>query len=159
MATGAAGIQVTGLEEAIRGLRRTDRELAREVRKLMREGAKMVALEARKVEAPHASSPSRRSFIQWRADSRGAYVSLNPRKEPRAVADEFGRSVHEVFGRSRPIRYMKRATWAPRNETNTNVLDGGGYVVQPTIRRMLPRLESDLADGLLDLYRRMIPDG
>lgn len=154
-----ASIEVDGLEEAIKGLRRADRELAKEVRTLMREGAKSVALEARRVDPPHASSPSRRTFIKWRADARGAYVSLDRRREPRAVADEFGRSVHEVFGRARPMRYMKRPTWAPRNESNDRVLDGGGYVVQPTIRRMLPRFERELADGLLDLYRKALRRG
>ena len=156
---GGAGIQVDGLQESIRGLRRVDAELAKEVRREMRNAAKAVAVEARKVDPPHASSPSRRTFITWRADSRGAYVSLNVRREPRAVADEFGRSVHEVFGRARPMRFMRRATWAPRNEGNANILDGGGYVVQPTIRRLLPKFEDDLADALLVLYRKALSRG
>ena len=149
-------IEVDGLEEAIRGLRRVDADTAKAVRKLMRDGAKSIALEARKVDPPHASSPTRRTFIKWRADSRGAYITLDRRREPRAVADEFGRSVHEVYGRARPMRYMKRATWSPRNEGNGSILDGGGYVVQPTIRRLLPRFEEELADGLLKLYRRAL---
>lgn len=152
----APSIEVDGLEEAIRGLRRADAAVAKEVRKLMRDGAKAIALEARKVDPPHASSPSRRTYIKWRADSRGAYISLDRRREPRAIADEFGRSVHEVFGRARPMRYMKRATWSPRNESNESILDGGGYVVQPTIRRLLPKFEDDLADGLLAIYRRYV---
>ena len=146
-------VEVDGLNETLKGLAKADRVVANEVRKILRENAKTVALAARK-KKPHPISPGRRTFIQWRANNRGASVVLSGKANDRAMYEEFGGELLHVGFDDNVPRYqsqMRRRATRPHNPD--------GYVIQPTIRKMMPEFIDNLAEDIAALYDRLVERG
>lgn len=164
----AGGVNVAGLEGALRALARVDRAVGREAKGLIREHTKPIAMAARARDSGSPSEPSRSTWVSWSVTNKGAAIKLRASKEPRALATEFGAHTAEVgFDRNRTTLQSKlrRRTFRPHKPASPFVLEGsGGYKIQPTIRAMAPKALEELADDLLkwigvQLDREGVPRG
>ena len=153
-------VKVDGYNETLRGLARADRTVAKEVKGLIRVETKAVALEARKVDAGHATEPSNKTrMIGWSVTNKGAAVRLRASREPRAYLTEFGAETQPVGFESRDM-YNKPQSKVRGGRTvqrwsgnSAKVLASDvGYVIQPTIRERLPMFLDNLADSIRDYY-------
>ena len=165
---GSGAIEIAGLNEALRGLDKVQRGAAKEVRDIIRDETKTVALAARKVAARDPVAPSSTNWITWASNTRGAGVKLRAnaaRTQGRAYYSEFGAHTHPVGFKSqdmykRPQRTLRRRTTRPYRGDNKKVLSGNtGYIIQPTIRRMMPQYQENLANRLLVWMGRVVERG
>ena len=150
-----SGVTVEGLSESLRALNRIDKGVAKEAKGIIREHTKPIAMAARKVNSGSPTEASRKTWISWSITNKGAAIKLRAAAFPRALQTEFGAewqktgyedSDKEPFRRQKTLR---RRTTNPATRYNADVLDGdSGYVIQPTIRRMLPKFLDDLTDDL-----------
>ena len=103
-------------------------------------------------------------MVGWSVTNRGAAVRLRASREPRAYLTEFGAETQPV-GFDTGDMYTKpqskvRGGRTTRPWANTGeVLDGSGYVIQPTIRRMMPAFLDGLADDVAAYYDRLVERG
>lgn len=146
------GIQIEGLTQAIRAMGRLDRDLAKEAKAIIREETKPVVNQAR-LEAKHAApaAPSSTTWVGYTVTNQGAGIVLKASKYPRALATEFGAYTAMVgFDKNVKRRQtsLRSRTFRPHNPD--------GYVIQPTIRRMLPAFLDGVTDGLADVVRRTL---
>lgn len=155
------GLQVEGLAEAQRALKKISPELQKELVSSIREEAKAVTLEARKL-APRVSptAPSNPNWVGWAANTRGAGVKLRASGSKswneRALQTEFGTKWWKVGWDDgadlqpewRPQRSFRRRTARRPNPD--------GYVIQPTIRRMLPETLDNVADHMLRVFSKAL---
>lgn len=148
------GLEVEGVSESIRALRRWDAAAAKDAVGVFRKESKRVQAVARGAPRVHASQPSARGWIGRQASARSAGVKLNAARQSRAWATEWGMRKAWVFGRLMAQTEMSRRTFSEHHGTEFDVdsATGPGYVIQPAIRRELPRIEENLADELLELW-------
>lgn len=151
-----SGVRVDGLREALLALNRFDKAVGKEARDLIREETKKIQMKARQVDSGSPAEARSKAWIGRRVNSSGAGILLRADRFPRALSTEFGSYTHPVYGRLRPQRYMKRETfekWSG-NALDTTGRTGPGYVILPTIRRMLPQSVEDVSRGLFEILQR-----
>lgn len=136
----SVGVEVDGLTETLKALNKFSKVAGKEARDEIREVTKRVQLEARAVDSGSASEPRSGAWIGRSVLQTGAAIVLRASAKPRALSTEFGSYTHDVYGRDRPQRYMRRRTWQPWRRD--------GYVIQPTIKRLLPWAEREIARRL-----------
>lgn len=146
--TRSVGVEVDGLSETLRALNRFSKEVGKEARDEIREITKVIQMEARAVDAGHASEPASGAWIGRSVTTKGAAIVLRASAKPRALSTEFGSQTHNVYGPNRPQRYMRRRTWRPSRPD--------GYVIQPTIKRRLPWAEREIADRISRVLNRAL---
>lgn len=155
-------VAVEGLNETLRGLSRADRTVAKEVKGVIRQNTKKIALAARKVDAGHKTEPSRKTrMIGWSVTNTGAAIRLRASREPRAYLTEFGAETQPVGFDDRdmynkPQRVIRGGRTVQEWSNPKKVLaSDAGYVIQPTIRQMMPMFLDDLADDIIQYYKRL----
>lgn len=159
--TQAHRVEVDGLAETITALGRVDRELAAEARAELRNAAKTVKVTAqtRLTTRPGGGTyPRRRGMIGHRASGKGAAVLLRGDKHPWAWGAEFGAKRAWVWGQVTTqgrLRKRQFPVWRG-NQFVVRGVSGPGWIIQPTIRRLLPRLEEEVADGISAIYRKAL---
>lgn len=155
---GFVTLEVDGLTETLRGLGKADRAIRNEVVKAMRDNAKAVAMEARKMPGVNRTSPRNRSFIKWAATQKFAAVKLvqTPR-HGRALQEEFGAWTQQV-GFETEDMYGKPQAALDAPQT-VQPFRKTGYIIQPTIARLMPRFVQSLATDVTSIYARLVRNG
>lgn len=152
----SVGLEVDGLRESLLALNRYSKEVGKEARGELREGAKTIQTAAKRVDSGSPAESGRKTWIGRSVTSKGAAVTLRASAFPRALSTEFGAHTHDVYGQKRPAVFMKRRAfrkWSG-NRADLDRRSGDGYVIQPTIRRLLPRVTRDIAEALSKLLDR-----
>lgn len=161
------GVEVDGLAESMRALAKVDKALRKEATDAIRDHTKPIAIRARKNAARTAPGVPK-GTTRWIGHSviagKGAAIVLkvagagddDPRN--RAIASEFGESSQKVgWGKRsnpnykpkfRPQRTLKRRVFNPHRKK--------GYIIQPTIKRMLPETLDGIADDLAKVYSKAL---
>ncbi len=148
------GIAVDGLAETIRALGKVDRRLKAEAIDVLRDGAKIVQVQAQgRIGAGGYRLRRNKGMIGRSATSTGAGIKLRGSKYPWAFAAEYGERVAHVYGRPVRVSRFKRRTVAPHKPPTSTDLskNRGGYMIQPSIRKLLPVLREDAGERITAL--------
>jgi hypothetical protein len=151
------GLEIDGLNEAIKALGKLDGDYKREAVQVLREVATDVQHRAQaKIGNAGYRMGRQKGMIGRSATSTGAGIKLRASKYPWAYAAEYGEHVAAVFGRNAPQRIFKRRTAAPFKPPTSGDMSKnlGGYMIQPTIRKRFPHIMKQLDDGLTKLIDR-----
>ena len=153
-------IEVEGLSESIRALNKWDKKVKGEAVDIFRDEAKMVQKKAQARLSLVPSAP-RKAVIGRSATGAGAGVKLRGSAFPRAFATEFG--MHKWHQRTwgGTVRgwvqsALSRRTFLPYKGVQFDVKGGSGpgYVIQHTLRKVLPGMEERVADRLSKLLTK-----
>jgi len=151
------GVSVDGLAETIRALGKINPKLKAEAVDILRDGAKMVQAQAQgRIGAGGYRMRRNRGMIGRSATSTGAGIKLRASKYPWAYAAEYGEVVAHVYGRPVGQSRFKSRT-APRFKPPTSPdlsKNKGGYLIQPSIRKLLPVLREDAGERITALVTR-----
>ena len=168
VSTKRGGLEVDGLAQSIRALGKVDPLLKREAVQVFRDTSKVVQAKAQASIGRHPSYrlPRNRGMIGRSATSTGAGIKLRAAKSPWAYAAEFGERVANVFGpRVSQARFTRRTAAPYKPPTSKDMRKNtGGYLIQPAIRKRMPHIEKELADGLTLVFDKAlrkagVPDG
>ena len=158
---GTGGIEVEGLSETIRALGRYDKKVRAEAVDIFRDEAKAVQAAAKAIARQAPSATKSVAWIGRSATGQGAGIKLNAGKNPRAWATEFGMSKWHQRTWGGTVRgwvqsALSRRTFQPFKGVSFDVSGGSGpgYVIQHTIRRMLPGMEQRVANRMSALLSR-----
>ena len=135
MAAGA--VRVEGLDETVRVLRKVDRELPKRLAKVHRTSAISVREEARG-NIGDQPIPKQKTLVTHFATPRTAGVTLRASRFPWAMGAEFGA---KQFAQFKP--------WTGNQFT----LQFPGYIVQPSIGKLLPVIHARYADNVLKAFK------
>ena len=159
----SGGVTVDGLTESIKVLGKLDKGYRKEAVAILRVGAKDVAKQSRaqlnRVGRYPSGSPA--SSIGFSATGKGAGVKLRAHSRPWLLGAEFGEVVAHVYGHPVGQSRFRRRTfgrWKPPTSKDLNK-NTGGYIIQPTIRRLLPKIEKQVARDLDELTKRAFRKG
>lgn len=152
---------VEGLTESIKALKKASDETGAEARLLIRDAAQSVQQGAQKRAKSRpggGSYPRRKGMIKRSATNRGAAVAVTGRgsRYPWGPAAEYGAKRAWVYGRVTTQGSLRRRQF-PVWRGNQFVIrgrSGPGWLVQPEIRKQLPRIEQELGQGLRELLDR-----
>jgi len=158
---------VVGLKESINALRKVNPELKREAVDVLRTGAKAIQSSAQSKIGNHPSYrlKTNRGMIGRTATPKGGGVKLRAVKFRWALAAEFGERVAHtpIFrgkgrkGDSRPnsVRNFKRRTAAPFKPPDAGgdlLRNRGGYLIQPSIRKLGPQVTNRMTKDLTKVF-------
>ena len=160
-------IEVDGWTETLKWLGKVDKEIKKEAVDVLRDGAKKVQSEAllRMAATPgvrRSSYPLTRGAIPRRASPKGASVGINrdssSGRNAAIFGAEFGSYVWHVprgnvkgrKARGLSQNSMKRRTFPVWRGNNTTVRGkkGPGWIVLPTLRKWVPKIEGELEKDL-----------
>ena len=142
--TKTGGLQVDGLEDAIKALKKLGPQYRKEAVNVIRDVTKDIQKRSqnRIGNHPNYRLKTNRSMIGRSATGKGGGVKLRASKYPWAYAGEYGEHVASVFGRNRRQSSFRRRTAAPYKPPTTTDMskNKGGYWIQPTIRKRFPHI-------------------
>lgn len=157
----AVAVQVDGLKETLKFLQRVDPAMKKEAVSVMQEGTKTVqtAARARLRSAPGVSGRYKLSAgaVIRRASGSGASVGINRASSRGRNAAIFGaefgaKGWHVPRGRTGESRGLSQQSMRRRvfpvwrgNSTTVRGRSGPGWVVLPTLRKLLPKIEKQMA--------------
>lgn len=150
------GVKVDGLAESIRALKKLDPAYRKEAVGIFRTSAQEVQVKAQRSIGHVGRYPKRKGMIGRSATGTGAAVKLRAKKYPWALSAEYGEVVADVYGVPYPQEAFKRRTmgiWRPPTSQDM-FKNKGGYMVQPVLRAMLPKITKQASDDLTDLIDR-----
>ena len=160
------GIEVDGLAETVRALGKLDKEYKREAVDIFRDQSKKVQAQSQALIGKVGRYPKAKGMIGRSATSTGAGVKLRASKYPWAYGAEYGEVVASVYGRPVGQYRMRRRTHGPfKPPTSSDMAKNtGGYMIQPTIRRLLPSIADDAGTRMTKLVDKAmrkagVPDG
>lgn len=149
----STSFEVDGLSEAVKAMSRFDKETGKAARDEMRAAAVKVqkAAQAKSKGRPGGGSyPRRLGMIGRSVTTKGAGINLRGKKYPWAWGAEFGARRAWVFGRvttQGKLRRRQFPVWRG-SQFVTRGRSGPGWIIQPTIRKMLPQITEEIADGM-----------
>lgn len=157
-------LEAKDLSSALRALGRVDKEARKEAVGVLRDESKRVQglSQSRLSSRPGGGTyPVRRGMIGRFANSKGAGITLRGRY-PWSWAAEFGSRRGWTPRRTGGIRVHKsQARWRRRqfpvwrgNQFVVRGASGPGWIIQPTIRKQLPKITENLEQGLVDVFTR-----
>lgn len=166
-------IDVDGLTESFKFLGRVDKELRKEAVNIIKKNTLKVKTEAQVKYLSGGAGVSRSGYpnatktgIIHRASGKGASIGINraSARNPAIFPAEFGadmamlpvfrgkgkpggrRWVHQGRMRRRTFPIWRGNQFKPRGRS------GPGWIVQPTIRRRLPKFDKQLAEDLMPVF-------
>ena len=165
-------MNVDGLTESIRFLGKVDKELRKEAVIIIRKNTLKVKAEA---QAKYQSAPGvqRKGYpggktaIVHRASGKGAAVGINRSNRNAAIFPaEFGAFSQFVPKYGGP-GVKGRGRWMPQNAMRKRTFpvwrgnqfvprgrSGPGWIVQPTIRKWMPKFDKQLAEDLMPVFNK-----
>ena len=154
------GVEVDGLAESIRALGKLDGEYRKEAVAVFRTVATDIQKRSQAKIGAVGRYPTRSGIIGRSATGTGAGVTLRASKYPWAYGAEYGEAVANVFGPKYPQQKMKRRTFGTfRPPTSSDMwTNSGGYMIQPTIRAAMPKIQDQVATQLTALIDRALRD-
>jgi len=170
----AAGltIEVDGLKESIRFLGKVDKDLRKEAVNIIKKNTLKVKAEAQRryMSAPGVRRngyPGGKTAIVHRASGKGASVGINrTARNPSIFPAEFGAYLQAIPNyagpgkkrRSRSVSQnaMRRRTFPVwrGNQFKPRGSAGPGWIVQPTIRKWMPKFDKQLANDLMPVFNK-----
>ena len=166
-------IQVDGLTESIKFLGKVDKELRKEAVNVLRKGALKIKGESQQRMAAtpgvrRSSYPLFKSAIIHRASGKGASVGINRAasngRNATIFAAEFGAGSQWIpynrgagkRGRFVPQNSMRRRTFPVYrgNQFKSRGKAGPGWIVQPTIRKWVPKIEDQLEADMEKVFNK-----
>ena len=160
MAPARDTIHAPDLSSAIRALGKVDKAAQKEAVQVLREAAIKGQREsqARLTVRPGGGSyPRRRGQYGRFADQKGAGLKLAGAKYPWAWGAEFGAKRAWLPRGQVTLQSKLRRRQFPVWRGSPKVVRGKagpGWIMYPTIRRLLPEIETDLQKGLADVFER-----
>ena len=159
--TKGVGLQVDGLREAINALAKLDKKFRAEAVDILREGAKKVqALAQSNIGKGLYRGPTPRGMVGRSATSAGAAIRLRQSKYPEsAYRSEYGEKTGHVFGHPTRQTGFKRRTanpFSPPTKPNNILISKGGYVIQPAIRKLGPKMVRAATVDMSKLINRVL---
>lgn len=167
------GFEVDGLKESIRFLGKVDKELRKEAVDIIKKNTVKVKTDAQKKYMGSPPGVRRKGYpdatktaIIHRASGKGASVGINrsSSRNPAIFPAEFGfdmamvpkfrgngkqggrRWMHQGRMRRRTFPIYRGNQFVPRGNS------GPGWIVQPTIRKWMPKFDKQLAEDLMPVF-------
>jgi len=166
------GLDARGLDQAIRGLVRANPRFKPEAIKVMRKGAKKMQAVARgRIGSGGNRLKTNKRMIGRYSTPTGAGIDLRASTYPWALQAEFGERWANIpinLGTGtrggtrvkRQSQFKRRTAPRLRQPTSPNLLlNKGGYMVQPTIRLMTPKLIDDAGKEIMKLITKELKRG
>jgi len=152
------GLQVVGLDRAVKRLAKVNPKLKAEAIDVMRDAAKLVQKKSqgRIGNHPGYSMPSPKGMIGRSATSKGAGVRLRRSKYPWSGGGEYGVVYARVYGTWRRESRFKRSIYAPfKPPTSSDMFKNrGGYWIQPTIRKEGRQITANASKKLMRVFSK-----
>ena len=152
------GVTVDGLSESIKALGAIDKRLEAEAKDAMRDGVKLIqkAAQSRGAPAGYRGPSAAKGWIGRSTTRAGAGVKLRARAFPWALKAEYGEKTGHVYGHpTRQFTFARRTSAPFKPPTSTDLFKNrGGYMIQPAIRELGPRVTRDASIKLAFLFKK-----
>jgi len=172
MAITTGGLDARGLDEAIRGLIRANPKLQPEAVDIMRDGVKKMEKAAKaRIGAGGYRMKKNRTMIGRFTTNTGAGIELRASKYPWALQAEFGERwanipINRGAGRRGGTRFKPQSSYGKptaaklKQPTSADpIKNKGGYMIQPVLRIMTPKLMKEASKRILKLIDRSVDRG
>jgi len=151
------GVVAEDLAPALRALKQVDKDAAKHVTDSLKDSAKSVQTEAKaRLSRRPGGGTYKRSpgGIRVFSEQRGTGITLAARRYPWLAGAEYGAKQAWVFGRVTTQGRLRRRqfpVWRG-NQFVVRGKSGPGWIVQPSIRRQLPRIIDDAEEAIGDTF-------